>query len=80
MLIEEKDLPAPRLELRWYPSEEPHYKDDIWYERRCEYILVLPLKERDIRREDEDGNTIYKENSILLNETLVRGGSGIPIK
>lgn len=78
-LILEKDLPAPRLELRWYPSEESHYKDDKWYERRCEYLLVLPLKEHDIRREDEDGNKIYKENSILLNETLVRGGSGIPM-
>lgn len=79
MLIDELDLPTPRLELRWYPSDEPHYKNDKWYERRCEYLLVLPLKEHDIRREDEDGNSIYTENFILINETIVRGGKGSPI-
>lgn len=40
-------LPAPRLQLRWTPSEHPGW---TW---ACHYELVLPLDKYDIRAEQE---------------------------
>lgn len=83
-LILEKDLPAPRIELRWHSLRDEMdtlSKSDFeykWSKKSCEYLLVLPLKEHDIRREDEEGNAIFNETSILMNETIVTGG-GYPV-
>lgn len=40
-------LPAPRLQLRWVPSEDSRWR---W---QCHYELVLPLDKFDVRAEQE---------------------------
>ncbi len=60
-------LPAPRLELRW------HRKGETWHRRECAYNLVLPLREFDLRCENEDGEVVRKEKTIELGRTAVSG-------
>ena len=48
--IAEKDMPAPRLELR-YRKAEPDDGFDRQYQTVCEYNLVFPLSKYDIRAE-----------------------------
>lgn len=70
-IIDEKDLPTPRLELRWRLVD----KDDaLGVKANCHYSLVLPLREHDIRREDEDGNDVRSEQALEINVTESQGG------
>lgn len=64
-LIPSKDLPAPRLELRWTDER----KDGGQYERQCNYNLVLPLREHDIRREEGSHEFV-----VNLGQTRSRSG------
>lgn len=64
-LIHEKDLPAPRLELRWQSK-------DRWQSGQCDYALVLPLRPNDVRRQQvaDDGAEIDRETlTVLLGMT-----------
>lgn len=60
-------IPCPRLEFRWVMH------GISWRERECIYSLVLPLREFDIRRENEDGEAVYSEKTIEIGRTEVRG-------
>lgn len=64
--IAEKDMPAPRLELRWrdIPRNERGYCVE------CIYSLVLSLDRYDIRAEryDDDGNQLDGKNTELSIE------------
>lgn len=71
-LINESAMPAPRLELRWVRIKG-------WSHRKCFYNLVLPLKESDIRREDKDGNKVWNELTVQINQTEVTGSPLSPI-
>ncbi len=45
-LINAASMPAPRLELRWHKSGK------TWRSlQRCDYLLVIPLHDSDIRRD-----------------------------
>jgi len=67
-------MPCPRLEFRWLMA------GDSWSERECVYSLVIPLREFDIRRENEDGESVFTEKFIEIGRTDVRGyRAGPPI-
>ncbi len=67
-------MPCPRLEFRWLMT------GDSWSERECVYSLVIPLREFDIRRENEDGESVFTEKFIEIGRTDVRGyRAGPPI-
>jgi len=61
-------LPAPRLELMWNANEG---------KRTCTYSLVLPLKEGDIRRENNKGKDVQDTLKLKIGKTLVEGGVSI---
>lgn len=65
-------LPCPRFEFRWSKIGE------TWEHRECVYSLVFPLREHDIRREDEDGNEVRDEWTCEIGRTKVTGGRGNP--
>lgn len=57
------NLPLPRLELSWH-EQDP---DDEGYNWRCDYDLVMGLRDTDIRRgQDEDGNKERDEIRLSL--------------
>ena len=71
------DLPAPRLQLRWVPSDlKPGYQ---W---ECHYELVIPLGEHDIRAEQEspDGKRLapLKELVVPMKPPSLRGSERVP--
>ena len=78
-MIEENQLPCPRLEFRWEriaESDEP----GAW-NWKCTYSLVLPLQEWDIRSTDVEGNPREKfleigvtRSNIQNNYSPVRDG------
>jgi hypothetical protein len=69
-------LPAPRLELRWEPKlAEPGHE---WDTAICRYLLVLPLKEHDIRREGKDGES-YEDYILEISHTEVTGSGERPV-
>jgi len=70
--VEDVVMPCPRLELEWRKT------DDNWYKRECIYSLVLPLREYDVRRENEYGETVRTEIKVELGRTSVSGGNGNP--
>ena len=73
MLINKKDLPAPRLELRW---QEPSGTVDTAFGNatiECVYLLIMPLREHDIRREDDNGNKVRSEEEIEMGKTYSTG-------
>ena len=71
--------PTPRLEFQW--RKEPHddaererVKDTIFGEGFfCDYGLVMPLTDHDIRREDEDGNRVRSEVFYKFETTYIGG-------
>lgn len=66
-------LPAPRMEFRWTN------KSGDWQIAECTYGLVIPLREWDIRRTEEQGMTGPAEIFVEMS-TIERTGSGrIPI-
>ena len=65
-------MPCPRLELEWHKIE---YN---WYKRECVYSLVLPLREYDVRKENEGGEIVRTEIKSELGRTTVSGGNGKP--
>jgi hypothetical protein len=74
---EQNSLPAPRLQLRWAPSDQRS-----GYQWECHYELVLPLGEFDIRREqyDAEGNEIGKISELIVSmkPPSLRGSTGTP--
>lgn len=70
-------LPAPRLQLRWKPETEGGGK--VWL---CHYELVLPLRENDIRAEQEGPRggrrPNLKELVVPIKEPTIRGCNAIP--
>ncbi|MDR8087837.1 hypothetical protein KPB05_10225 [Burkholderia gladioli] len=75
MTYQEK-LPAPRLQIRWEPSERSGWE---W---QYQYELVLPLGEYDIRREqyDDYGELVGKIDELVvrMKEPGYRGSSTTP--
>ncbi len=68
------ELPCPRIEFEWVPSEQG------WGTRWCMYWLVLELKETDIRAEDDEGKMgVFRERYIPMGETKVTGGDKRPV-
>lgn len=76
-MIHKDNLPAPRLQLRWEPSDLRS-----GYQWACHYELVLPLDRYDIRAEQEgpDGEPLppLKELVVPIKGPSLRGGSGVP--
>lgn len=77
-------LPAPRLQLRWLVNDGERQfnwrpEDTEW---KCEYELVLPLQEYDVRREiyDEDGEQVGERSELVvaLKGATIRGGGTEP--
>lgn len=64
-------IPCPRLEFRWKQTGQD------WTIRVCEYSLVIPLREFDIRREREDQPEVT-ELALLIGTTKCGGGKGTP--
>lgn len=58
-----KNLPAPRMQLRWEATE----KAGVWI---CHYELVILLSEYDVRRESWDG----KKTKILPAQKVIQMG------
>lgn len=63
-------MPCPRFEFRWVKTGE------TWAQRECIYSLVFPLREHDIRKEDENGKIITLEHFAEIGRTKVNGGRG----
>lgn len=67
-----RELPAPRLQLRWEggePGETFQTRDGPVTERewRCVYELVMPLREHDIRREVwKDGEEVGRQAELVI--------------
>lgn len=72
------DLPAPRLQLRW-DKAEPNERGYSW---ACNYELVMPLGEHDIRREvyDESGEVTSEVDQFIvaMKEPTTRGSVATP--
>lgn len=64
-----KNLPAPRLQLRWENGDR--FNCD-WV---CHYELVFPLRPLDVRSTD-NGNSRF--GVVTLGRTLMRGGGETP--
>lgn len=64
-LFPESELPAPRLELRWTSKGHQHV---------CTYSIVIPLRDGDIRREDENGIVVSNEQTVAIMRTTRHGG------
>lgn len=77
--ISEKDMPAPRIELRWETASE---KDRArGYQWVCNYNFVFPLGKYDIRAEyygPRGGHKFghHKTKTIQVGQTLSGGGGG----
>lgn len=77
------EAPAPRLEFRWRKEpEDDQEREQV--ERNgfgetyfCDYGLVMPLQEHDIRREDENGNKT-KSEAFFKFGTTARGATTAP--
>ena len=72
-----KNLPAPRMQLRWEPCSIDGYN---W---QCHYELVINLGEFDIRRDVyKNGRQLKKklprQLAIKMKEPQLRQTSGIP--
>lgn len=73
MLIDATSMPAPRLELRWTKTGK------TWRsQKRCTYLLILPLQDGDIRRDQIDYTVLPREwhgtLPVALGETTSSGG------
>lgn len=68
-LIPESELPAARLELRWRRTDP----DEDGYDLRCDYSIVIPLGEHDIRGETEDHQPRLTELKRDLGGTRTSG-------
>lgn len=64
-IIEDKDLPAPRLELRWVSVDTHNHV--------CDYNLVVPLRAHDLRREGGDGNDVREVQTTRIGQTRMNG-------
>lgn len=56
-------IPSPRLEFLWEKQDDGRFT--------CRYSLVIPLRDYDIRREDENGDYFRSEISIPISTTMV---------
>lgn len=77
--IPEKDMPCPRIELRWMENDgsKPAYPASE-YPLVCRYSLVIPLDRLDIRAEGygDHGETIYgakRELAVEMGNTFSSG-------
>jgi hypothetical protein len=57
-LLKSTELPVPRLELRWDPADAPPPEGYPVGTQACRYLIVIPLGNWDIRREDENGEKV----------------------
>ncbi|MBJ9593193.1 hypothetical protein [Burkholderia seminalis] len=77
-MSEQNTLPAPRLQLRWVPSD----RKETGYNWACHYELVLPLGEFDIRAErygdDDERLPNLTELVVPMKPPSLRGSSAIP--
>jgi hypothetical protein len=66
-----------RLQFRWEqaPNGTSISGGQSWF---CHYELVLPLREHDIRREDDDGNDVRSELVIPIKGPTIRGSTRKP--
>jgi len=66
--------PTPRLEFQWRrPTQDEtalSFIEDGWI---CDYGLIIPLRENDIRAEGEDGQRVREELFVSINKTMVGG-------
>ena len=67
-LIPLEKLPSPRLQLTWIEQE----RDADGYDLRCDYELVFPLREIDIRRETDAGDVAEFRASLGCMRTQRR--------
>lgn len=74
-LIKASQLPCPRLELRWDVEDAPPPDGYPTGTKACRYLLVVPLGQWDIRREDEDGNQVRETSETELGCTVRGGGN-----
>lgn len=69
------NLPCPRIEFEWVPSEQ-----DGWATRWCMYWLVFELGHADIRAEGENGKLgVLRERYIPMGETQSSGSDRRPV-
>ena len=70
-LISSKDLPMPRIELRWeHDGTQAGWGE---YRRKCQYLLIMPIWKQDIRT---DANCANAEGTALEFEMCVTDCSG----
>ncbi|WP_338806863.1 hypothetical protein V8U11_06580 [Pseudomonas chlororaphis] len=74
-LLKTSDLPMPRLELRWDTEDAPPPEGYPTGTKACRYLLVVPLGQWDIRREDENCAQVRNSTEIELNSTIRTGGN-----
>lgn len=70
-------LPLPRLEFNWIPDGP---EGDKWGRRICEYVLVLPIDELDIRSNSADDYGVYDEWRVFIGKSTITGGRGKPVE
>lgn len=66
-------LPLPRLEFTW------RKQGSRWSERVCDYFLVLPIDELDIRSNTAEKCGVYDEWRVYIGQTRVCGDEKRPI-
>lgn len=70
-MMDAKDMVMPRLELRWK-------KVDGWAVARCNYSLILPIEELDIRNRGRQGKKGARFKRIHIGHTTRTSGSYRP--
>lgn len=78
-LLKASELPMPRLELRWDADDAEPPEGYPAGTRACRYLLVIPLDQWDIRREDEDGKQVRNSFEKELRCTVRSGGGAMPL-
>ena len=66
-------LPVPRLEFNWSKNGKN------WASRTCDYYLVLPIDEMDIRSNNDCSAGVFDEWRVSVGQTVVTGNDRKPI-
>ncbi len=67
------NLPLPRLEFNWSKNGKN------WDIRICDYYLVLPIDEMDIRSNGDGSTGEFDEWRVSMGRTTVTGNNRTPI-
>jgi hypothetical protein len=78
-LLKTSELPLPRLELRWDADDAPPPDGYPAGARACRYLIVLPLDQWDIRREDENCEQVRSTFETEMRCTVRSGGGNQPL-